>query len=550
MKSYIILILLIVVAFAASLQNSFVWDDYDLAVENSRINLTPKEILSSFINPLWRMTDIAEAGTVYFYYRPVLYLFFAMNYKIWGLNPTGFHLVNILLHMITVIVLYRIGLLLFESEKDRNLISLIGASIFAVHPINNEPVGRAASGEVIFGFFVIMSLYFYLKEGKYFSLFAFFLALLTKETAVMLPFALVIFAIHRKGFKKGLVEITPYMVLVGIYLILRVIASASVLGGEIPASILMRALTMAAASFDYMRLLVMPYPMKPFYPATWYASVFDIKVVTAITVLLLIAILAFKIRKNKIMLFLLMFPLIMLAPVIWRVNTFSAGQNFVYIAERFLYVPAMMFSLFVSANAAKLFKDAAKKYMLIGWILVVSAFIFITVSSNMIWKNNLALFTGIVRESPDAAFAHINLGLAYYDDKRYDEAIEEYRTALRLNPNYPEAHNNLGFAYCNKGRLDEAIYEYKAALRLNPNYARAYNNLGNAYMALGFIDDAIGYYKIALRLNPNLAGTHNNLGLAYRQKGLLKEAIQEFQAALKIQPDFVTARRSLESLQK
>jgi len=121
MKSYIVLILLIAVTFTASLQNSFVWDDYLMIVDNPRINLSFKEMLLPFTTPLSKFAGFPEYQQVY--YRPVLFIFFILNYKIWGMNPTGFHLVNILLHMIIVIVLYRIGLLLLRVKKQESNIT-------------------------------------------------------------------------------------------------------------------------------------------------------------------------------------------------------------------------------------------------------------------------------------------------------------------------------------------------------------------------------------------------------------------------------------------
>jgi tetratricopeptide (TPR) repeat protein len=564
-KPYIILILLVAVAYANSLQNAFVGDDYGLIVKNPRINLPLKEILSPLTEPLWKLAGKIEAWQVY--YRPMVYLFFVINYKIWGLNPAGFHLTNIILHLINlinVIVLYRIGLLLFDSDNitlplipsrrgrgtkevpsplvgegkgeggflDKELLSLIAASIFAVHPVHNEPAGRAASGEVIFGFFIILSLYFFLKERQYLSWFTFFLALLSKEAAIMLPFALVILTTHREGIKKGLIAIIPYIILVSVYLTIRSQVTDTVLGDEIKQPIFTRILTMSVATFDYIRLLIVPYPLSPYYPARWYSSIFEPKVLIAIVILASITYLAFRIRKDKAMLFLLSFPFIMLAPVLWRVNTFPVGSDLVYIAERFLYVPVMTFSLFVAVSVLTLFKDK-RKHIVVGWLLVIAIFTVITILSNRMWRDNLTLFSRIVKESPHHAFAHDSLGLAYYRYGRISEAIQEYKTALMLNPDDPHIYDNLALAYEAGGHL-----------------AGAYNSFGMAYSKKGQLDKAIRGFQMALRLNPNYAEAHYNLGEAYKQKGLINEAIQEFQMALKINPDLIQARQNLELLQR
>jgi len=512
MKHYIILILLVAIAYGNSLQNSFVWDHYPLIVDNPKIDLSIRDIPSVFTEPQWKFGYFSRYQQNY--YRPIVHMVFALNYKIWGLNPQGFHLTDILLHIMSVIFLYRVGLLLFNNDK---LISLIAASIFAVHPVNNKSVGSAAQGEVILGFFIILSLYFFLREKRYLSLFTFSLALLSKEAAVVFPFALVILAIHRKGLKKGAIEILPYVVLVGTYLILRAIIMDTVFGGNVAQPLLTRGFTMAVATLDYIRLFIIPYPLRPYYPARWYSSILEPKVLFAVLIIVSVSFLVLKIRRDKVMLFLLIFPFFMLAPVIWRVNTFPCGDfDSASIAEHYLYIPAMTFSLFISASAVRFFGNRARKYLMIVWLLVTGIFISITVPATTVWKNDVILYENIVRYAPDTIFAH----------------------------------NNLGSAYQKQGRLNEAIREYLIALKLNPDNIKPLNNLGNVYLTMGSIDYAIAYYRAALRLDPGFAAIHNNLGIAYKQKGMRKEAIQEFQTALKLQPGLMQARQNLESLNR
>jgi len=127
---------------------------------------------------------------------------------------------------------------------------------------------------------------------------------------------------------------------------------------------------------------------------------------------------------------------------------------------------------------------------------------------------------------------------------RLDDAIAEYREAIRLNPEYATAHNNLGNSLATKGELDEAIAEYLTALEINAelfearaNLAMAHNNRGNSLAQKGDLDGAIDEFHRALEINKNLFEAHANLGNALRLKGQLKEAIAEFQVALRIKDD-------------
>ena len=134
---------------------------------------------------------------------------------------------------------------------------------------------------------------------------------------------------------------------------------------------------------------------------------------------------------------------------------------------------------------------------------------------------------------------HLFKGVAYYDKDMYDEAIAEYKKAIKINPNYAEAHCVLGLVYAYKGGMfDEAIAEYKKAIEINPNYAEAHYNLGAVYRRKGMFDEAIAEYKKAIEINPNLAEAHDSLGLAYFRKGMYNEAIAEYKKAIEIDPEF------------
>ena len=120
-----------------------------------------------------------------------------------------------------------------------------------------------------------------------------------------------------------------------------------------------------------------------------------------------------------------------------------------------------------------------------------------------------------IKLNPDDAYAHTRLGVAYYKSGKYQEAIKSYKRAIRLDPDYRDAHHNLGVAYDELGRYKEAIESYKQAIRIDPDYADVHNNLGNAYSKLGMYKEAIKSYKQAIRIDPDNAEAHNNLDAVY-----------------------------------
>jgi len=174
---------------------------------------------------------------------------------------------------------------------------------------------------------------------------------------------------------------------------------------------------------------------------------------------------------------------------------------------------------------------------------------------------------------------HNNLGITYDRLERYQEAIEEFQKALKLDPDYlevwnnlavtfynmgkledalkllqkaiklypdsAEAHNNLGNLYAHAGKLDEAIKEFKEAIKINPGFARARNNLGNIYAEQKKSEEAIKEFKEAIRLDPNNALAHSNLGNIYAELGRYKEAVIEFENALEVNPELTEAHHGL-----
>ncbi len=172
-----------------------------------------------------------------------------------------------------------------------------------------------------------------------------------------------------------------------------------------------------------------------------------------------------------------------------------------------------------------------------------------TINRTMAWKNNTTLWQDTVIKSPGKARAHNNMGSAYKKDGRVEDALQEYKTAVKLNPYFAEARNNLGVIYYDKGMLDEAITEYIEALKYTrfPIYLKIiHKNLAEALTKKGDIDEAILDYKDALGLDPNDYDSWYNLGILYSQKGLLNEAVHAYSKALQIKPDYTEAYDGLQ----
>jgi Flp pilus assembly protein TadD len=161
--------------------------------------------------------------------------------------------------------------------------------------------------------------------------------------------------------------------------------------------------------------------------------------------------------------------------------------------------------------------------MSIIFIMLTVIYAIGTVNRNVIWRDNIILFTDTVGKSPDALVPHNNLGIAYAERGRIDEAINEYITALKINPNHADVHNNLGNIYLKQGRINEAINEYVTVLKLKPDSAEAHNNLGADYANIGRMYEAEKEFQEVLNLNPGDVEARKNLEILTEKIKLMKK---------------------------
>ena len=524
---YLILVFIVLLVSANSLRNDFLdLDDQGLIVHNPHMNLPMKDMPSVF-------TKTLQAGHVEqtSYYRPILELLYIINYKIWGPNPVGFHLTNLLFHFLSAVFLYRIGISLFRGDKK---IPIIAACLWAVHPANNEPLCRVAMNENIYGFFSIVTVYLFIRDRSLLSWFTFSIALLSKESAIMLPFALCLFSIHRDGPKKGIVSMKPYAIVLTIYLVIRQIVVGSFWGFDFPQPLFVRVLTMAAAFFDYARLLIIPYPLHVFYPARLYTSVLDPKILASIVTLTLLLYLALKLKRDKIMLFLFSSPVILLLPVIAKVNAFPVGIDLGYIAERLLYVPSMFFSLFVSAFVIKRFgKGTTHLFAAAAFAVVIITFAFVTFSSCRKWENDTTFYSELAEDAPDSAVTHYHRGTVLFEQGRLNDAYEQFKAAFLPNPSLVKViMQNLNSSE-NRVLRNNMPFDLNTLREYQRAFADVHFALGRVFLAQGDIDKAIRKFKVTLILEPHFTRAHYYLSKAYMDKGQFDKARTEFQTFLK-----------------
>jgi len=160
-----------------------------------------------------------------------------------------------------------------------------------------------------------------------------------------------------------------------------------------------------------------------------------------------------------------------------------------------------------------------------------------TYARNSIWRSEIELWKDCVRKAPHKDRSHHNLGYAYYEDGRLEEAQKEFEEALALNPSYTLSLYNLGLVFYQKGMTQNAIDWYEKALKQDRPYPETYYNLGLAYYQEGLYLDSVNAFRTFLKMKPDYENAYNNLGLAYQRLKQWDQAKEAFQEELKRNPE-------------
>lgn len=530
---YVFLLFLVALISVASLNNSFLSiDDTTLIVNNPNLDFSFAEIANVFSKPLGQILDASEYKVNFIYYRPALNILYMLNAAIWGINPVGFHITNLFLHLLSAILVYKAGLILFNSDKSS---SLIGAALFCVHPVHNELIGRVAMNENLFGCFTVLSLYFYLKERKKLSLAIFSLALLSKESAVMIPVVFCLIEMRNKSFKNAILSIKVYCLLLICYLAIRIfivgISDNIMMKKHFPSTFF----TACSALAEYFRLLLLPYSLNIYYPVLKVSHFVQLDFLISFFICLFIGIVVCKLRSDKLLLSLLLGTAIMLAPVIFKANEIVLGTDRAFIAERQLYVPSVFFSLFISGLLFKYVNIHSSKLILPGLYAIIFLFSFATVTSSTVWENDDTLFARFARDFPETSYYHRYKGMLLNNSGDLDGALLELNSAF-LSTQYglmTRNHGSSNDSYANKFEKYPELFKSYDINSYGAQFADIHFSIGEIYLAKGYTDRAIKKIKVSLLLQPNSMQARIRLAETYLKNGMLKEAQQEYAIIMK-----------------
>ena len=537
------------------------FDDGKYVTENYHVQngLTREDIV-------WAFTTMHFAQ-----WHPVTWLSHMLDCQVYGLNPGGHHVSNVLLHTANTLLLF----LVLQGMTGRTWPSALVAALFGLHPLHVEPVAWISGRkDLLSAFFWMLALGCYLsyvrKPGisRYLPvLILFVLGLMAKQMIVTLPFVLFLldyWPLSRIAARKGnprapqspepghekrsvfalVVEKMPLLVVAGAASVVAFVAQDR--GGALESfAILPIDVRLANAVVSYVVYIgktIWPANLAVFYPHPG-STIPMWQVATSGLLLLCVSLLAiWQSRSRPYLIVGWLWYLGTLVPVIQLVQI---GEH--AMADRYTYIPLIGLFVMIAWGLA----DVAARWPRTRVVLGTSTAGFVialAICSHLqarYWKDSVTLFEHALDVTDDNYVAHTNLGVALASQGRLDSAIWHYSRAVAIQPDYVGARLNLASALAEQGRFQEALAHYSEILRIKPDYADAHFNMGNTFMRLCQPEQAILHYTEALRLSPDDPEILNNLGIALSKQERLKEAAERFREALRIRPDFSEARHNL-----
>jgi len=479
---YIITGIAAFIVFANSLGNDFVFDDESVVLGDPTITT-----LSSIPNYFTGAQGFHKV--IGRYYRPVISSSYAIDYSIWKYNAFGFHFTNVLIHIINSLLFLKLLLLIFNPSLNNNHMAkqfnfyavLVGALIFAVHPIHTEAVawvsGRTDSLSCTF-FFAAFIYYIKYSENPAIKnivllLLFYMLALLAKEMAITLPVVIILFDFiyNRFDFKKMLNEKRIVYLLLILLSFMYMLLRWAVLK-DVPERITynyfygkdfaVTAFTMLQTIPLYFRLTIAPYDMLYHYSGymPYRESLLQIPVIFSIVFIFIVSGAAVSlIKKIPALSFSLLFFFITLIPVLNIIPTMN------FMADRFLYIPSVMVSLAFISLAYKYYSENRTGTIYSAAAVIILVYTYMTVMRNADWKNNDTLF--LSAENRPGTVTNVNIGNIYANKKQYDIAETYYRRAIDIRKETVLANSNLGKIFLIKQNYDSAYYYMHEAYLLD-----------------------------------------------------------------------------------
>lgn len=548
----LMLVLATIAAYWPAYSSGFIWDDDEYVTQNVCLHDT------SGLRRIWFDTGATPQ------YYPLVHTLFWLEYHLWGLQPMGFHMVNVLLHIVGALLFWRI---LFVLKLPG---AWFAAAVFALHPVQVESVAWVTERKnVLSAVFYFLAALAYLKFlgldspapgakarwGSYcLALILFIAALLCKTVTCSLPAALLLVLWWKKPRLqwRDVLPLVPFFLIgLGLGLLTAWLEKhwVGAQGADFALTFIQRCLIAGRALVFYAVKLFWPAELVFIYPrwhvdaAIWWQWLFPIGVISILAGLWLA-----RRKVGKGPLTAVLFFCGTLFPALGFINVYP--MQFSFVADHFQYLAGLGIIALAASGAVSFFerRPRAGHLPVVLAALVLLTLGFCTWRQCHIYKDLETLWSDTLDKNPLCWMAHTNLGRIRAHEGKFDEAENHYLAAIAINPQNEVSRYNYGNLLTKAGRYEEAADQLHQALKIAPDYAEAHANLGVILFKKGMIEEAVIEYKQAVVYKPDYADAYYNLSIALVNERKIGEAIAACQQALSLKPDSELFRKQLDAL--
>lgn len=487
-------------------------------------------------------------------YYPLVHTVFWLEQRLWGDSVLGYHLLNILVHALSAVVLLRILRRLNVPG------ALLAAGLFALHPVQVESVAWISElKNTLSGVFFFLSIWSYFNfdetrsRRSYSAAFVLFLFGLMCKTAIApMPAVVLVILWWKQGslrLQRDVLPSLPFFALglaAGLFTasIERLFVGAQ--GAAFQLSVLQRCLIATRDFWFYLFKLVWPAKLTFIYPR-WQISAADWGQYPFFVGFIALVVFVWRLRKRfRGPLAATLIFVALLFPALGFIDVYPFLYSFV--ADHFQYL-ACVGPLTLLAAAIRIGIDSVapekKNVRRITYAVLLITVGVLSWRQSRDYQDIETLWRTTIARNPNCWMAYSNLGSLFSDRGYPNEAIVLFRKALEIWPNQSKDHNNIGKCLLQQGRMAEAMEQFETALQLSPNDSATENNIGAAYLQSGDVDQALAHLGNSVRLRPNNADAYINLGNAFLQKHDFDAAIQAYSATLALPCDHAETHYSI-----
>jgi tetratricopeptide (TPR) repeat protein len=559
----ILISVFVAILYFNSLGNQFTnWDD-GMIYENTSIrNLNWDGIKNIF--------TLKQGNT----YQPIRMLSYAIDYRIWKLNPLGYHITNILFYILTcIMVFFTLRLLSAELRKEASpdshgRVAIFGTLLFAAHPVHVEAVTwLAARKEVLQGLFFFLGFYLYLKASRETERRAFYfyvslvvlsilLATLSKPSAVIFPGVIAVYEIAKR--KRGVMNffIHHWVFLISLliisaiftFILMKVMFEAGGIKHYKGDSFASNLLVCVYVFLQNIRLLLFTINYSAAYSFFVNMPMFCLKnVILFVITFLLFGISVLSLRRTKIIFFSFFFFFIAVLPYlnIIPISTLKADRYIFIASFSYAFLLGIVFDRFYEYHHKKFSQGFFKLLSIMVFLCLLVGYSFMTIRQNTLWENSYTLWADAVEKHPESSVANALMGVVYMDLGMDQDAVKYLEKAVQLLPRDYLSRNNLGIVYGRQGEPEKALREFMTAIQLKPDDDTIKINLSAFYERHKEYKKAEEVLQYLLSKSPQNANLHFRLGLIYRDAGRNEEAVSEFLRSIELVPHIINGYEEL-----